>query len=147
LGDLESSFSGIRCWDADYDRQAGVLLQFGEKVRKRKPTLNPHLSEERQHFHGTHRILILCHWRLIDSSGMQVDDDRSGSAVRMIEGKDIQKLRIDRKTNQLKIDFVNGLRLLVHDKEDSSDDNNYSITVEDVSWIFSSDRAPRLEVN
>ena len=59
-------FVGERCWSVLPGVRGGsrLSLDFGKRVPLEKPSNNLLISVEERHFWGSHRLLVMCPWRM-----------------------------------------------------------------------------------
>lgn len=111
------------CWGVTAGKGTGsmVSLCFGEKIRRKKPVDNPHLSEDVRNFDAEYCLYLQeCGWRLqtckqvIASSASPNDNDGPMLAgLRSIVGERVLTAEVEDVSCDLKLEFSNGVNLRV----------------------------------
>lgn len=92
-------------------------LRFGKKIKKARPSNNPHLSRSVRYYDGEFSMLIWCAWRVEKDSNIicgSMDSNESGGlmveGIKVLHNKRVRAIHIG-KIPDLCIYFVGGLKL------------------------------------
>ena len=138
LPEVEEFFSGVRgreCWSIIGGAGTGSVidLEFGEKVKCKRPLRNPKLSLEERLFQGERALIIYCDWRIEGAGGIlctSQSTNESGSLYFdvLLDLKDstVANIGFTSQLHDLRVEFDNGIALSVFcdlpvvDDEDSN---------------------------
>ena len=75
LEDAVLRFVGATIWASNYDPRSGILVRMGEKIPRRVPVLNPHLTRDEQYYDGYSTILTGGFRILVDMESTTKEQD------------------------------------------------------------------------
>jgi hypothetical protein len=146
ISKVESSLSGLECWDVGYNLGSGVLFELGGLVQRRQPRINPNLSDTKKEFRGTHNVYVVGPWTITNIFGAIIGNGLDGLGLSELVGTTITCVRISPFTFDLTIRFSNGHFMTAVNIDNSDNAKNYSIRIEDMFWVVSPVGSPREEV-
>jgi len=92
-------------------------LKFGKKIKKARPSNNPHLSRSARYYDGEFGMMVYCAWRVEKDSNIvcgSMDSNESGGlmveGIKVLHNKRVRAIHIG-KIPDLCIDFDGGLKL------------------------------------
>lgn len=134
-----TSLQGKECWGFIAGAGSGsmVTFDFGGRVPRRKPALNPNLTDEQRNFIGEITLFIQdAAWRIDSENGVLCGSTTwndlagpFGDGLRKIVGCRVQGIAVSRPGMDLSIEFDKGLRLKVFCNQTNAEDDgvNYSL--------------------
>lgn len=121
---------GEECWGVVGGEGTGsvILLSIGERILRRRPIPNPHLSDLVRHHESAYSLRIMCPWR-IDSpsevvSGSHMSNANDGPMVRGLNeicGQKVVAVLCSAPAFDVTIHFENHRSLVIHCTEIGSD--------------------------
>ena len=111
-----------KCWGISAGGGGGsvIILSMGEKIPRKTPIANPHLSDDHRNFDGEMALMISCSWRLDSSDRVicsWVDDYSPGgpvlSGLKQIEQQSVERVEVTLPALDLSLHFRGNLVLRV----------------------------------
>jgi hypothetical protein len=134
---LLQRFVGERCWSVLPGVRGGsrMSLDFGERVPLDRPSKNPLISDEERHFWGSHRLLIMCPWRIECPGGYFFscyDDDDAViyPHLNCLVGRRVSGVQVIDPFKDVLFSFDGDGKLYLY-MLDADGDNSLDITVDD----------------
>lgn len=148
--------TGKSCWSAIGAGAAGsnMLLEFGDRVPLRTPSVNPHLSPLQRTYEGELGLFVECAWRLEAHNHVIVgsgDDSRSDGPIstklNLVVGQSVTSAALAEGAPDLAVSFTDGLVLKVFCDQGSEEDgwDNYSLRVGDTIVVVGTQGRIRVE--
>ena len=144
LNDAFHELEGLECWAWVAGRGTGsvVSLKFGEKIKRRIPVTNPHISEEARKFEGEYCLFIEgCAWRIEEEEvlGCSVSSNEPDGA--MIEAlsqlinKKVVSVSLKYPSFDFSLLFEQGVSLHSFCFLKTADElDNYTLSTRDSAW-------------
>ncbi len=137
---------GKPCWAFYAGPSTGsiVSFDFGEKIPRRVPLLNPKLSEDERYHFGEVSLFIECAWRLDSSDtvicGSTDSNDNEGPMQRGLElivGRTVKSVKVEPPACDLTIGLDGNFTLKVFCDQTNVEEgyDNYSLHVKDRIYI------------
>jgi hypothetical protein len=145
-------FINLKCWACIVSRETGTVisLKLGNKIPRKSPLPNNHIPDDVKLFESDFGIIIWSSWQLfhkgsliINTQSSEINIDEISKDIKNIENKKLINIYIERRRNNLILEFQNGWMLKsMCDGKDMKDDNytlyyphcNLTLT-EDLRWI------------
>jgi len=149
--DLARLKESVGCWGVVAGSGAGsmVSLKFGGKTEKIIPSRNSTLSEDLRKYEAEYSLFLQhCDWRLQRSSEVLASSASSNheggpmlAALHQIVGQRVMEVEVDFPSFDLKMEFENGVRLIVFCFGNSTDDwDNYIFSTHSSHYSSTFDR-------
>lgn len=115
-----NALSGKLCWAVTGGKGTGsiITLDFGNKIPRKIPLQNQHISIEKQKFNAETSLVIYCAWRvdsaeyvLCGSNDSTEEDGVMLQGLKKIVGTHVQAVTVTFPGYDLSIEFNNGLTL------------------------------------
>ncbi|TPW17218.1 MAG: hypothetical protein FD130_741 [Halothiobacillaceae bacterium] len=131
-----SSLQGKECWSVVAGEGAGsiVCLDFGEKILRKAPLKNPHLSEEQRLFGAECTLMVHSAWRVSAFGKIQCgwrDSNEEGGpmlkGLSLLKDKRLVRVSVSPETYDLSLFFEQGItfQLFCDQTNDYDADQNY----------------------
>jgi hypothetical protein len=148
--------AGKACWSAIGAGAAGtnVLLELGDRVPLRTPSVNPRLSSLQRTYEGEFGLFVECAWRLEAHNQVIVGSgDDSGSdgpistTLTVIVGRSVISAVVAEGPPDLTLSFTDGLVLKLFCDQGSEEGgwDNYSLRVGDMIVVVGAQGRVRVE--
>ena len=145
LNDAFHELEGLECWACTAGRGTGsmVSIKFGDKIKRRTPIANPHISEEARKFEGEYCLFIEgCAWRIENEEKVlgcsESSNEPDGAMIRalsQLKNKKVVSVSLQYPSFDFSLLFEQGVRLHVFCFSNTTDElDNYILFTRDSAW-------------